>query len=35
MTMNQSKNTCQIHYSHYSVDDKLRKITEVTSKNTP
>ena len=27
--MNQSKQTCQIHYSHLAVDDgKLRKITE-------
>ena len=26
--MNQSKQTCQIHYSHLAVDGKLRKITE-------
>ena len=30
--MNQSKQTCQIHYSHLAVDGKLREITEVTLK---
>ena len=30
--MNQSKQTCQFHYSHLAADGKLRKITEVTLK---
>ena len=30
--MIQSKQTCQIHYSHLAVDSKLREITEVTLK---
>ena len=30
--MNQSKQTCQIHYSHLAGDGKLRKITEYTLK---